>query len=150
MSLVIDKPVQVMLSIYEALLSEPGERRALQAFGFTPDTFLRTCAGATVVGFQVGGELGGGMFFMKNRVHLGVLRRHRRVWCRYFRQMLELGFKAHGTPLIALVAEDNLAAQRFTERVGGVRIGETVGYLMYQVDKEKINYPNGSRSRILH
>lgn len=142
MSLVLDRPVEVMLSIYEALLESPSEYAEMQAASFTAQEFLRSCAGATVVGFDVRGELGGGMFFRHDRVHVGVKSKYRQLWCRrYFRKMMEIGFARNGSPLKALVSEGNKVAQRFTEKVGGDRIGTQGASIYYLVRQGEMRYP---------
>lgn len=140
-ALVLDRPVPVMLAVYEAMLAEPSELLAIRRFGITADRFVIDCAGATVVGLEVGGELAGGMFFRNDRVHVGILPRHRAVWCRWFKRMLGIGFKLHGSPLRAFVGAGNKAAQRFVERVGCVELERGPLLVEYAVKKERMVYP---------
>lgn len=138
----------VLAACWEALMEETSERALAEKYDLTLEWFLHHYRDSYVVPILVGPErmIAGAMWFHHGDVHLAIKRQYRRTgWVKRLPEMFEIGFKAFGPILIAKINARNRVARRFTEKLGGVKVGEDEMVVTYEMHKDRMTYPNVER-----
>lgn len=133
----------VLAACFQAMMEVPCEREVAEQFGLTLTDFMRHFADSLVVPILVGKKrlIAGAMWFKDGEVHLAVKREHRSgKWVTRLEELFAPGFEAFGPVLTARVNRKNLVARRFTERIGGTRVGEDELAHVYELHKDKMIY----------
>jgi ribosomal protein S18 acetylase RimI-like enzyme len=147
--LILDNQLEVLATIYDAMLLEPTEFALARTHRVTFASFVQRYLGPDIVGLEMDGKIAGGMIFENGHVHLAMLPWARGRWTRYLREMLEIGFEKYGPKLSAFVNSNNVRAQRFVESVGcRKKLSKAKEYLVYAVEKEGMRYGIGSRTNL--
>ena len=147
--LVLDRKVEVLDAIYEAMMEEQVERELAEEYGITREDHRRGYLSGDniIVGLEIDGDIAGGMIFVGKEVHLGIRKKYRGAWVRNLKRLLDVGFAARGNHLVARVNTHSERAKRFVESVGCTRSqGEFhPWYVVYDVIKEGMRYGFGNR-----
>lgn len=133
----------VLIACWQALMEEPCERDLSEEHDLTPDWFIYHYRDSYIVPILVGEErrIAGAMWFHHGDVHLAIKRQYRRTgWVKRLPEMFEVGFKAFGPKLIAKINARNRVARRFTEKLGGVKVGEDELVVTYEMHKDRMTY----------
>lgn len=136
----LDAPLDVLGTCYEAMMEVPCEQRLAERCGITKGRYLLDHCNAVIVGVEIDGILAGGMHFEGGDAHLAVLRRFRGRWVRALPGMLEVGFSAFGPKLFTTVQSANTYARWFMERVGCRLVGVREHLVDYEIRKEGMRY----------
>jgi len=110
----------------------------------TRDTFVAFYEGCPSIGFEADGQAIGGILFDGEQAHIAVLPSHHGRWALLLKPALDWLFSLQ-TEILVEVERDNLCCQRFLDRHGWPRVGETEDDIVYRLvpqgGQRKTAYP---------